>query len=50
MSLGFDCYLIVPNTDRARVLLVQDNQDWALAHFAFTENRFPEQADARQHL
>jgi len=27
MSFRFDCYLVVPDTDYARVLLVQDDQN-----------------------
>lgn len=40
MSFCFDRNLVVPVTDRARVLLVQDDQSWALPHFAFTEDHF----------
>ena len=40
MSFRFDRYRVVPDTDRARVLLVQNDQNWALLHFAFTEDHF----------
>ena len=40
MSFRFDCYLVVPDADHARVLLDRDDQNWALPHFTFAEDHF----------
>ena len=40
MSFQFDCYLVVPDAARSRVLLVQDECGYKLPHFAFAEDHF----------
>jgi len=37
MSFPFDFYLVVPDSDRAQVLLGRNDLNWALCRFAFTK-------------
>jgi hypothetical protein len=40
MSYRFNCFVVLPDPDRSRLLLIRDGSGWALPHIVFSESHF----------